>query len=1420
MQIRCLALLKATRVWEFPGLDLKGAVPRGETIVLRVPADLRMKSWQAGGFRLAGNEITTEGGQTLTLTGINFSAGTARQRPRVEFQEASANYQVRQLAWWQIGPSSSSLYEQLVYQVTKGHLHELQLQVPPGWEVERAELTPVDLARTKTMTPKDGGTLLRIDLQRPLIAGPAFDLGIPIAARLSVTLRPVQTLPRDAAIPFPDLIPIGARFREGSLAINVDPHFQARVIGPRAEAPPEERGPWGKQPPDFYFSYRGQVLSGRLDLKPRHFQFKALASSEVTVVSDRASQVTRLALEPQEGKPQAMLVWFSAPLPKKFVWRTTAGRGGIQTSRRLTNGEFQSLLTCLAGPDSLLAATLLPWTPHGELWQLTLDRPLQGPLTVETTFDLPGRPAGKKFEIQNPKSEKNETGTSNLRFGASDFCYWDLPLPIVLQAEAAEGKVVAHTDPAGQIQLETIGLTPDEAQPADSKKTYHYGPGPATASLRGPGGKADRALPPALASQVRLDMSSDCQGRQVCRLRFELAGWPQKWLPIRLPPGTRPLGAVINDKGVSHLEWAEGNSSSEVQLPIPGGDRTQVELDYEMEAPSWVLWSEISLPVPELPLAKPPSFVRTVQLPAGVAPLNGRFRRLAIEDQASDNGVSSWEWQGETDLPIKVQLVRPGLLRKIGYGLGLALLMVGWRYWRVRWPWLLLGSACGAFLLLVLPGPLEGLALGPTYAVWALAAIALWGRLRTASWGKTQRNLAASAGITFICFLGATAVSAQVGPFRLVPNRPEPTLPVYLIPGTTEAMKSEMVLLSPEALEKLRYLADLPINSPLLLDSRYDGRVEESRAEFLAEWTVFSSSDKQARIIFPLSEVQLQEARLDGKQAEPIALPANEPGTSGPRSRRDRYAIDVQGRGFHTLRLRFGTSVQSAGNRRDIEFRIPELAQNRLTLTVPAGAHFLYAPAARGRQSLTPLANKENNKGLRLEADLGQVSSIHVRWQQAAVGSTKSAKEPPASLDVREAYLWDLRPAGSTLFAVLQYFVNQADVTGLEIALPDPLELRRDPTLRPSLVESIRAQLGGIPAPRLKEWRVTGAGKERRLHLEFQRPLAGQVHIILELVPRKPLGLLAELPLPSPFGDKAARRSVADAPSFLAFRTEDLQAQIASHLRITGIDANDFRDYWVAVGLPDPGPETHALSFQRNPGNPPVLRLQLQAPPLSPTERSAGPTAWQDIRWLVKPGQADFTAKTHLTASSRDLALIEFDLPWAVNLIDVTGPEVYAWSQIPRAGGASRRPAADKSRLQVWLKGMFAETNLELTGWMKLEEAAVNRPVSAPGAPPEVTRSNDRHLFPLPPIQLLSAADQRILIRVESQAGWDLELVGRKNLWPTPNSAPPRALLSPTGESGSLEEYLTDHSDYEGTFQLSRTAGSNSTNSAKPHAKE
>jgi hypothetical protein len=184
--------------------------------------------------------------------------------------------------------------------------------------------------------------------------------------------------------------------------------------------------------------------------------------------------------------------------------------------------------------------------------------------------------------------------------------------------------------------------------------------------------------------------------------------------------------------------------------------------------------------------------------------------------------------------------------------------------------------------------------------------------------------------------------------------------------------------------------------------------------------------------------------------------------------------------------------------------------------------------------------------------------------------------------------------------------------------------------------------------------------------------------------------------------------------------------------------------------------------------------LQLQAPPaMSGTD--SGRTAWQEIHWRLGPREAEFDASVRLTAPSRQFAWVECDLPAEINLIDVTGPEVHAWSQSGR-------------RLQIWLKGLVAETSFRLTGWMKSAKTGDGRP----------TPQEDSLLFRLPALRTLSVADQRTLIRIGTRNGWTANLSRRDNLWPTPESSIP---------DGSFE-FLTDRPEFEAVFQLLRASSS------------
>src|SRR5262249_54826400 len=180
----------------------------------------------------------------------------------------------------------------------------------------------------------------------------------------------------------------------------------------------------------------------------------------------------------------------------------------------------------------------------------------------------------------------------------------------------------------------------------------------------------------------------------------------------------------------------------------------------------------------------------------------------------------------------------------------------------------------------------------------------------------------------------------------------------------------------------------------------------------------------------------------------------------------------------------------------ELRFNIPDLLQNRLVLRASSGARDLQVVMGTGAQHVWA-----DGRTTLLEADLGRVKNVFVRWRQE--------RSPPqaTAMQVNELHLWDLKAANERLLSLLQYTVSQGAVPNLAIALPEALEVRR--------VETSRL-LGGGPAQRLKAWRLVGTGNQRQLHLEFAFPVTTGVQVMLELVPSQPLGPSVLLPLPTP----------------------------------------------------------------------------------------------------------------------------------------------------------------------------------------------------------------------------------------------------------------------------------------------------------------
>jgi hypothetical protein len=1573
--VRCLARLGPDHAWNCPGLRLRGAIPRGETIVFRLPADMQLDNWQAGDFRLTGSDPLADGRQLLTLAATNLNESGNPKRPSARINIPGPKYRVKQLAWWQIGSKGSTLTAQFLYSIASGQLFQLPLLLPAGWEVDKVELFPSELLRSWSVADERDQRTLLVDLQRPLTSSSLIPEGpIPnLLPRLSVWLRPASAsrqgdlettrqgeerqnasgllvspsscLPFFEHIPLPDIVPRGAEFREGHLAISVDPIWQARVKATVAETAPEEKGPWGRQNPDFYFAFQGKPVEGSLVLQPRQPRITARCSSDVVVTPRHIAMAIRLALQPQVGGTRSILLWLSAPVPQLRNWQTKEGSIRVRQARPLWEAELAASLAALGAPTTLHALNYLASKPaSGQLWLLTFERPLSERITLETTLDLAATlPAGRRPPDSAPTGEQS----------------WDVPVPTVIGADSMEGELALRRAGAERLEVEATGLLPSGedsgTEVGSSSKRFHYGPNSVTLKLRCQAAKAtvDPIVNPVQADHVRLTTYVESPAKLVNYFSFRLVNWPQPTFPVRLPEGARLVGATVNGNWIPQLRWEETGEGTLFELPAMAGNAasfpssSQAELGnrqrgyyqivYSMGPSGWGLWSRMKAPLPELPVQRVLGLRRTWCLPPGLAPLDdgglhplpglsewvqgwssltpirfpvmplslaegedwvdpqrramveagvrlrkelqsgdsitlgeglehvafdflqnsmplvldvrafreanlgpvaslffeldagknrspfpwedlglvyvpfkpapllttrsqleawnaagqqngeslasaiaeaaihgrdrsGRFQTVAAWiqedfpadgspgspradfrslgdfgnlDRATEPGWTEWEKSAGTDPDNGPVVIRRDVLIELSFFLSLLLLVAIWQARKtatwIGWLLLLAWLAGGSLALIWLPAPLDELARWPALTAWVVALFLFlkWSASPTAA--KIKLGSAAAIGSAVCCVLGMPGHAAA----------PAPVI-VYIVPGPAEAPAQQTVLAPPEVLEKLGDLADgvlSPRRGPMLVSARYHGTVAAGIADFKADFQVYSFGDGPFTMSIPLYEVTLRDALLDGAPANPTmapAIPGRSPGG---------YSLLIRHRGTHAIRLHFTVPVQAAGDMSNLHFKIPELAMSRLILEAPPGSSFPHAVAAKGAQRVIPTAASSKNKGNHLEADLGQSSTLHVRWRHDEPPSV-SPPDPGGryrggTVRVREAYFWDLGPYASSLFAFWHYTISQGAVTTLSLSVPEQLEVRNDPVVAKDPTEDSKE-----PPPRLKDWYWSGTGPQRRLVLEFIRPVTGTFQLLLEFVPRTPFGPDLELPLPAPQGVPASGEKGTD--HFLAYRSQGLESQLVANLRVTGLEQDRFRQWWASSGLADPGPDFHAFGFQREPGSPPLLRLKL-------TPLTTASTGALNATWRLRKSQAELQATAKFISPSGELGLVEWEVPPEIGIFTVGGPQVRSWS---RTG----------SRLQVWLKGLVSETTLQLAGWMPLGEEKEDR--------------GSRIEFRLLPLRLMATPSLTTFVRIEADKDLALEPVSLTNLLPLPSS-----VISERERS-----YVADQGDYGGAF--------------------
>jgi hypothetical protein len=1248
--VRGVGPIGTNRAWVSPWIRVAGGVPRGEQITIRVHPELAYRDWKPGSFRLL--DVAASADRTAVWTLQGGAVRAAPNRPSARFRLHGPEYQVRQRLWWHVGPGGETLTAQCRFDVRRGPVFQVPFSVPADWTVQHVDSMPAEALAGWSVVPpavNGGSATLTAEFLHPLVPDGTTQLQMTL-----VRSRREPLLHGSLSLTAPDVRPLSAAVREGTLGINVEPEYQASWTGAgearstfstvpaEASAPP----PWGPAAAGFVFDLGPHAVAGKLLVRPLPSRYRARGRTTVSVVGRQARVIHRLALEPLTGSAETVLVRTSANDNSTWAWRVVSG------NNRVRGVQPVDLVSAVAraglGTASPLAAVIDSGTANrrGEvLWAVNLERPLTEPVELQAHADLILPPAGNAARAADwlaTLAADKMLPSLSLAAAAHAAGEWPLPVPLMSFPGAAGSTSTVTVDltAAHGVGLRTSGLTElPTSQTSTYWRRFTGGAGPVALWLS-LDGDASRGL--VSAATLWTDISEP--DHQAHYLRLRLQDWSPPSIVIGLP-NDAIVQRVLTDGAIAPAKWpVQSADGLKLTITLPrAGPEVGLDVIFSTPQSPWRIASRLHTPVVRLPGAT--SVRRVWHFPPGVVPV-GRT------SEPSDHGAAAEAERTPGDNRAAVWVVRESDVTAVGLVLAAAIVIgVALAGPRSRVMTIAVASVAGLSVIW-LPGPLRPAACWPFVAALFMAAGTIRPIRGDARHSHRALYVAPSSsrgsvvvGMAIVACLAASGRAAAPAPAT-----------VFLVAGPDGEISS--VLVPPDLAEQLRELERsgvAALDGARVTAARYAGQVDGPVARWQGGFEVHSFSDGPTSLSLPLAGVVLRDAQLDGAPAY-------------PRAAGDRYTVVVRGRGRHVLDLNFQTPI-SGTDEDNIRFAGPEAVQSSLSLDLPAGARLPHVVVRRGGQTVT-----DANGRPRLEADLGRAAAVHARWQTAA------AETSAAAVGVHEAYLWDISGAGAILHGALRFTIGGGSVTTLSVELPKDL-LVAAVTARP-----LDAAPSGAPAGWLRRWHTTTHDHGSRLTLDFGTPISGNWQIALGLVPRAPWPAAVTLSFPAADAKKTTSAAYA-------YRARELAVSLT---RTTGVAplAEDafFRDHWLPAQVEaDPPPPTRA--FQRSGGGVPSLRVSVA--PVTPQVSSI--ETWS---WRVGPESTEVRADSRVSAQSGVVSLIEWEVPATVRVLDLRGPDVANWTQ---TGG----------RLQVWLRRRVAETTIQWTGTVGRPAAQQSAPAAA-----------------------------------------------------------------------------------------------------------
>jgi hypothetical protein len=698
-------------------------------------------------------------------------------------------------------------------------------------------------------------------------------------------------------------------------------------------------------------------------------------------------------------------------------------------------------------------------------------------------------------------------------------------------------------------------------------------------------------------------------------------------------------------------------------------------------------------------------------------PALGNETTSAVFADPSDGEWTEWEpVPGLQADPSPVLLNMPAC-RWLGYAVsGIWLMIAAWLGWRLSAAnTLRTHLVVTALLVLVVVWLPASVREGVVLPVLVVEIVVFTSTLTIQAWPR--RSSARPSKSTMVPSTAAVLLCVAVVGMPLAAQPGIEPQPVYLVAGAAPGQQAALV--SPDVLRKLDELANRPGAVPaggVVVAASYLGQVKDGVADIAASFDLHHFAE-QSTFVLPLTGVQLQPGVfMDGVPIFPVA-------------HKGGYALPLRGKGWHQLTLRFQARAAVVTDHHELRFGVPRAGQCRLELNTALPTGTLQLVGGFGDVKVQP-----DKKGSQtLSAQLGHEGIVHLRWPTVLAAAA-------TSVEVREAYFWDLRPATVGLTAGVQFTVAKGSLAQVRFALPEGLEIRQVEVAPRSSASTVS------PAPALGDWEVVGKDAARQLVIGFTQPITGTVTLGIEMVPRlalTPGQWLLRLPAPL-VGTSTG--------GLLAYRLDGMDAVSSPQNLSVGtvITPELLGEYWVKLALREPATATNVMNFRRVA---PSAALGLTVQP-------ARPRAQVDAHWRVGSRHADVTALASLTSSAEDVMLVELELPPRFKLVQVAdagGTPVHHWSRQDRL-------------VQVWLSQPRKQVRLAVDGWVENAKPGAATP------------------FELAALRVLNVRSIASAVVLEPEPGQTL--------------VPQRLVQLAGGPKRDMLRFTSDAPNYEGSFSL------------------